>query len=59
MKIRAKETSLDLLSACQGVSFLRDVVFYSNFGNENSDSGHIKWSHGPQIPTPDLDLSLK
>jgi len=29
-----------------------DVILYSKLGNENSDSGHIKCSRGPQVPHP-------
>jgi len=29
-----------------------DAMFYSNLGNENSDTGHIKCSRGPQVPHP-------
>ena len=29
-----------------------DAMFYSNLGNENSDTDHIKRSRGPQVPHP-------
>jgi len=27
-----------------------DAMLCSNIGNKNSDAGHIKCSHGPQVP---------
>jgi len=29
-----------------------DAILYSKLGNENLDSGHIKYSRGPQVPHP-------
>jgi len=29
-----------------------DAILYSKLGNENSDTGHIKCSRGPQVPYP-------
>ena len=31
-----------------------DAILYSNFGNENSDAGHIKCSCEPQVHHPCL-----
>jgi len=43
----------DLLSKYLLTMDLRfHAMFYSNFGNENSDAGHIKCSRGPQAPHP-------
>ena len=54
----ARETSLDLLSTCLLVMKLRlDVMFCSNFGNENSDAGHINFPCGPQVPHPRFKCS--
>jgi len=44
--------------ACHTVSFWRDVLWYSNLGNENFYVGQIKCSRGPhlargpQVPHP-------
>jgi len=44
-------TSLDLLSKNLFIMELCfDAMLCSNFGNEISDSGHIKCSRGPQVP---------
>jgi len=29
-----------------------DAILYSKLGNKNSDAGHIKRLHGPQVPYP-------
>jgi len=34
------------------MEFRFDAILYSNMGNENSDTGHIKCSRGPQVPQP-------
>jgi len=34
------------------MEFRFDANLYSNMGNENSDTGHIKCSRGPQVPHP-------
>jgi len=36
-----------------------DAMLYSNIANENSDSGHIKCSRGPQVPHPWPGETLK
>jgi len=46
-------TSLDLLSKYLLIMELRfDAILYSKLGNKNSDAGHIKCSHRPQVPHP-------
>jgi len=35
-----------------------DAILYSKLGNENSDTGHIKCSRGPQVPHPCLAACL-
>jgi len=32
-----------------------DAMLYSNMGNENSDTGHIKCSRWSQFPTSGVD----
>jgi len=44
-------TSLDLLSNYLLIMELRfDAMSYSNLGNKNSNAGHIKCLHRPQVP---------
>jgi len=35
-----------------------DAILYSKLGNENSDAGHIKRSHGLPVPHPCLKAML-
>jgi len=59
LKFYLRVTSLNVLSKYLLIMELRfDAMLYSNTGNENSDAGQIKCSHGPhlargpQVPHP-------